>query len=308
MAGHQNHTKFNSNMQANAPETESRGFWRWTGFADKTLWNILELLVLPLSLIVGAWYLNGRLTQQQQVLQSQADEQQRVAQQTIAESQQDILDRYIEEIISEIETGLLDTDPDAQRREIARARTLLTLRSLDEERKMLLLQFIYEAGLINDSDTVISLQRANLSNLDLDRAFFAQANLQETILSNSGLAGAKLQGANFSVAELSQVALGDAFLFEANLNRANLSRADLNQAILVRANLSGADLNNANLQGAFLVRANLRGANLRDANLRNANLNEANLSSANLDGADLSQAFLCETIMPDGTPENRDCL
>jgi uncharacterized protein YjbI with pentapeptide repeats len=305
MAGHQNHTKLNSNVQASAPE--SRGFWRWTGFADKTLWNVLELLVLPLSLIIGAWYLNGRLSQQQQVLQTQADEQQRVAQLTIAESQQDTLDRYIEEIISEIETGLLDTEPNAQRRNIARARTLLTLRSLDEDRKMLLLQFIYEAGLINNSDTVISLQQANLSNLDLDRAFLSQINLQETVLSNIGLAGAKLQGANFSVAELSQAALGNAFLFEANLNRADLSRADLNQAILVRANLSGADLNNANLQGAFLVRANLRGANLRDANLRNANLNEANLSSANLDGADLSQTFLCETIMPDGAVENRDC-
>lgn len=311
MAGHQNHRKLNAPLRSSNPEdsaqTEGRD-WRWTGFRDKTLWNVLELLILPLSLLIGVWYLNARVSQQQeQVAQRQVSEQQQIDQMAIDRAQQDTLDRYIDDMVASLDEGLLTSPTNSQQRDLARARTLLTLRSLDNTYKALLLQFVYEAGLISESNTVISLSRAELSGINLNATFLAQANLRETLLADSEFLGAKLQGADLSVAELSRAGLSDSFLFEANLSRATLSNAKLQRAILVRANLSGADLGGADLSGAFLVRTNLRGANLRGANLRNANLNEANLNSANLDGTDISQAFLCNTIMPDGSVENRDC-
>jgi uncharacterized protein YjbI with pentapeptide repeats len=310
MAGHQDHRNLNSSLRSPSPEERTRNThssWRWTGFRDKTLWNVLELLVLPVSLLAGIWLLNSRVNQQQAaVVQRQTEEQQQVAQLAVDRAQQDTLDRYIDEMSSAIDRGLL-TSTNPQQRDIARARTLFTLRSLDRTHKALLLQFIYDAGLITDTNTVISLSRAELTGINLNTVFLPQANLRETFLTDANFLGAELQGVNFSVAELSRAGLSDTFLFEANLSRAQLSNAKLQRAILVRANLSGADLNNADLSGAFLVRANLRGANLRGANLRNANLNEANLSSANLDDTDLSQAFLCNTIMPNGAVNNRDC-
>lgn len=311
MAGHHNQSKLNSNLRETASEGSAPmrdGFWQWTGFGDKTLWNFLELLILPVSLIVGVWYLNSQTSQQQQQsIASQSVEQQQVAEMAVEQTQQETLDRYIEEVVTSIEGGLLTSNANAQQRDIARARTLLTLRSLDPERKALLVQFIYESGLISTTNTIVPLNRADLNGLDLRTAYLPQANLQETLLANTEFVGATLEGVDLSISDLNGAGLGDAFLFQANLSRAELKSADLSQAILVRANLSGANLEGATLDGAFLVRTNLRGANLRNATLSGTNLNEANLSAANLEGVDLSQAYLCKTTMPDGVIENRDC-
>ena len=63
----------------------------------------------------------------------------------------------------------------------------------------------------------------------------------------------------------------------------------------------------ANLIKANLKKTDLRRANLSDANLSGAKLNGANLSDANLNEVNLDKAILCNTTMPDGPINNRDC-
>ena len=82
----------------------------------------------------------------------------------------------------------------------------------------------------------------------------------------------------------------------------DLRGTDLSGTTLRAANLSGANLSGATLEGAYLVRADLSDANLQGTNLRDASLRKADIS-----GTDIAKAFLCNTFMPDGSINNRDC-
>jgi Pentapeptide repeats (8 copies) len=144
-------------------------------------------------------------------------QQQRDTARAIAEDKQReaTLNTYLDRM-SEL---LLDQNlKDPKVRELARARTLTALRSLDPFRKGVLVQFLYESGLIKNDNLVVDLTDADLSNVDLSSAD----------LSNANLSGANLFGTNLSNATLTH-----AFLFEATVTGPNLSNA-----ILIDANLS----------------------------------------------------------------------
>ena len=143
---------------------------------------------------------------------------------------------------------------------------------------------LVEYAVAND----ISLNNANLSNVNLRLANLSNANLWDADLRLVNLSNANLNNANLSNADLS-----NANLSNANLNNANLSNADL----------SYADLNNANLSNA-----NLRLVNLSNANLSNANLNNANLSNANLWDANLNNADLNNVKLKNDLKVAKDCL
>jgi len=84
-----------------------------------------------------------------------------------------------------------------------------------------------------------------------------------------------LEGANLSHANLQK-----AFLWGANLQEANLFHANLQKANLGGANLQGADLTGAKLQGAHLLGAKLQGADLDRTELTGAFLNGVLLDGA----------------------------
>jgi hypothetical protein len=124
-------------------------------------------------------------------------------------------------------------------------------------------------------------------------------NLRGADLRGADLHDAKLDRADLTKADLSGAKMSDANLSRADLHWADLRNADLHGAALSGAYLSGADLREADLRGANLTKADLREANLRGANLRKAVLSEAKL--------ELADAKFCNTTMPDGTVNNRDC-
>ncbi len=167
-----------------------------------------------------------------------------------------------------------------------------------------------------------NLSSANLANADLEQvnlqnANLFRANLQSAHLFHANLHQAVLHHANLHQASLSWVNLRDADLSKANLSEAHIEEADLRNADLHLSNLRGArlatdfgrkmDLRGANFTNADLAEANLAGANLRGANLSGANLSRATLNNAKLINTDISNAILCDTKMPDGTTEQRDC-
>jgi len=99
-----------------------------------------------------------------------------------------------------------------------------------------------------------NLRYANLSNADLNRAYFMYADLNHAILSN------------------------------ANLSNAILAHAELHHTFLI-----GADLSNAILAHTFLI-----GADFRDANLSNTNFDNANFSNTTLGTAYLSHTVFAQ--------------
>jgi uncharacterized protein YjbI with pentapeptide repeats len=141
----------------------------------------------------------------------------------------------------------------------ARARSLTVLRQLSSEHKRSVLQFLYEAQLINEAekpgpeDHMLYARIVGLSGADL-----SEANLRYITLEGAALNGANLQNADLREAKLSGIDLGGAFLSGADFSGAYLSKASLREAQLQRKdelNLRGADLSGADLSGADLTDA-----------------------------------------------------
>jgi uncharacterized protein YjbI with pentapeptide repeats len=250
----------------------------WTGFFNKTLWDWLQLLIIPAVLAVGGYLFNFAASRNEREI---ASDKQR----------EDALQAYIDkisELLLKEHLGELKLEYEKVRK-IARVRTLTILRGLDAERKGSVIQFLHESGLISKDKHIINLSGANLSGADLS--------------------GADLSGASLMRANMASVNLSEANLSGADLSEANLFQADLRGANLDYADLSGADLFEADLRGALLLailfQAKLREATLSGVDLSGAMLIEADLSGADLSGANLTQEqwervkSLQGAIMPD---------
>lgn len=302
-----------------------------TGFETKTLWDWMDLLIIPFVLSGGAILLNRseRNTEREIAL----DRQQEAALQT-----------YFDHMSELLLKNKLRTTQNAEVRDIARTRTLSVMRALDKRRKNLVVQFLREAKLIIDKNSILNdvkMNEIDLHSLDLREAFLQNADLKHANLQDVDLTGADLQGADLSLANLR-----GAKLFKTNLLRANLYKADLQGADLLKANLQEAslreadlknaslaqafllftDLSHANLQSAALFEAYLTDAYLVEAHLQGAYLKGANLQNTHLQGADFKGAYLIDadlmgalniskeqlasakslknTTMPDGTRHN----
>lgn len=248
-----------------------------TGFETKTLWDWLELLIIPFVLSIGAFYLNrSERAIERQTAEARAKLEREIATDRQQEaSLQSYLDRMSELLINE------NFNTSATLRNVARIRTLTVLRGLDEKRKGLVLLFLQEAKLIHKDSRII-----NLSGADLQKAYLWGADLHNADLEQVNLQGANLASAN----------LDESILTFANLEKANLYRAYLRHAIMRNVNLE-----NANLSEAHLSEAQLTSANLKEANLENSYAMSANLRNADITKAKMRGAFLDNATMPDGT-------
>lgn len=217
----------------------------WTGFGDyvspngdfvrgKTLWDWMELLLIPLALAGGAFYLNR--AERETERQIATDRQQEAALQSY-------LDRMSDLLLKEN----LRTSENEEVGNVARTRTLAVLRGLDARRKSVVLQFLHESKLVEGEKAVVILWDADLSGAELNDVILMRANLD----------GVSLRGANLERADLTEASLNDADLEFANLQGAtlvnvSLSRANLNNAVLSKTDLADAVLKGANFKGATM--------------------------------------------------------
>jgi uncharacterized protein YjbI with pentapeptide repeats len=273
------------------------------GLGDKTIWDWLQLLVIPIMLAVASfWFALQQDTRQQ------ATEEQR-AQDTALQA---YFDKIGELMLSKTMPLRDATEGSSEVRTLARSRTLTVLQRVDRGRKGQIIQFLTEANLVQSvdgRDPVVALSGADLSDAPLHKADLSGNNLSNADLSGANLSRANLSDADLGGADLRGADLSDADLSETDLRDADLSSAGLLDAevtTLTDANLNDADLRSANLTGANLGYANLSGANLgsdvtyedllHGDNLDFSDMDEANLSGANLSGANISGADLSETV------------
>jgi uncharacterized protein YjbI with pentapeptide repeats len=222
--------------------------WTWAGLHGKTLYDWLQLLIIPAVLAVGGYFFNFATSRTEREI---ASDRQR----------EDALQAYINNMSTLLVENDLREQVQLDRvRKIGRVRTLIVLPRLDGERKPSVLQFLYESGLIDKDRKIV----------DLDGADFSGANLMYANLSK-----ADLSRANLSKANLSNTNLIEAELSSANMFRADLSNANLLGASLYRANLHLANLSDAILMGADLTGADLFGVDLRGANYTTEQLDQA---------------------------------
>jgi len=257
-------------------------FWA-SQAANKTIWDYLEKLIIPIVIgIVAFWY---------QRMAKKRDEAAKKA----AKDRDEEIKEAARERDKEIEKAArergLEIESDRQRQTTLatyfdRMSDLLIKHNLRESEKG------SEARIVAKARTVSALRY-------LDGKRIAQVIW---FLTDSKLGGMKLLRIELPKADLHGVNLR-----EADIQGAYLPEINLQEAFLSKAKLQGANLRDAKLQGAYLWLANLQGARLLRANLQ-----RAHLEGANLQGADLSEALVAakqlseassvkNATMPDGT-------
>ncbi len=270
--------------------------WAGTGFLNKSLWDWLQLLIIPAVLAVaGFWFNQTQKDRDQKAQEAQKQREEDAArerEELERESREDnqretALQAYIDKMTELLlKGGLRESQPEAEVRKIARVRTLTVLPRLDTIRKRSLLQFLYESNLIDKDKPIID---ASGANLDFIRLFKPKEDEDFPRRFGDNLCRANLHKADLFRADLRR----------ADLRQSNLSEADLRRADLRMANLSEADFSGADLRGVSFCDYLLIEVNREDASLQGADLSEAELSRADLSGTDLSYADLYDAIVID---------
>lgn len=182
------------------------------GFADKSLWDWIGLLGVPVAVavIAGLFALAAqragvRANQERELNTDRARE---ATLQTFLDCITDLI----------LEKGLQESEGDSPVRAVAQARTHTALRTLDGPRKGILIRFLHDSGLIVKGHAVLSLALADLTYSDL---------------SGADLRGSDLSGANMRGADL----------YDADLRNANMHNAVIsNEQLAYAKDLLGATL------------------------------------------------------------------
>ncbi len=283
--------------------------WGGAGFANKTVWDWLQLLIVPLVLaLIALVFQRANSRTERQIAKDRYEQDQQIAKQRYEQDQQIALDKQREDLLQAyldrmsellLKEKLRSSAVDAEVRNVARVRTITILTQLDARRIGYVFAFLREARLMSttSNNDVVILSGANFRSVN-----WSQADLSKANLSYAYLGEAKLRLAN-----LNEANLGGVTLLAANLSYATLGYTDLSHAYLGYANLSSATLNNANLNDANLSSATLSHAILFNADLSGADLSEADLSGAYLVGAVVTEEQLKKArslegaTMPDGS-------
>jgi len=162
--------------------------WDWTGlvkdkaYTKRTLWDWLQLLIIPAVLAgVGLWFNRQQREQELQTADSRAQD----------EALQAYLDQMSDMLIpNNDQPSLSDEHPPESLKTVARARTLTVLPRLDSGRKARVVQFLHESGLIHRDRAVIDLSGADLRETDLREANLRGANLRGANLNRAYLVDA----------------------------------------------------------------------------------------------------------------------
>jgi hypothetical protein len=252
---------------------------KWTGlvknvnFHKRTLWDWLDLLIIPAVFAAGGLWFNQR--QQARAEMSETQRAQDEALQAYLDKMSDLL----------IDKGLHKKKGDYdETRVTARAQTLAVLERLDAKRKKTVLLFLREARLINRYKYCprgqeqgvtyyphyVGLGGADLSGAELEGARLISTSGHEPVsLERANLKDAVLRCADLSGADLKPAKLHKGALKPAVLSQTSLSKADLEYAVLIGADLSDADLSGTKEVTNEQLRAatSLEGATMSDGRI-----------------------------------------
>jgi hypothetical protein len=169
--------------------------WTLREVGGKTLWNWLNLLIVPAALaVIGFLFTMQQDARQQQIEDRRAQEAQKIenqraeAEREPAEqrAQDEALQAYLDQMSGLLlERNLRTSEVDSEVRTLARVRTLTVVERLGSSRKTAVMQFLVEAELVQrvgGRGPIITLIGADLRNADLQVANLSGANLSNADL------------------------------------------------------------------------------------------------------------------------------
>ncbi len=128
---------------------------------DITLWEWLDLLIIPIVLALGGYlFTRSENRKTQEIAEQQRDLDRKIAD---ARRQDDLLQAYLDgmsQLLTDGDRPLHRAQPSDNLSTVARARTLTALSRLDGGRKRSVVQFLYESGLIGPAQTRSCAQRS----------------------------------------------------------------------------------------------------------------------------------------------------
>jgi uncharacterized protein YjbI with pentapeptide repeats len=267
--------------------------WGWTGFtasprheetsvdrSTKTLWEWMQLLIIPLALAAVGFALNSAQSGREQRREDDRAKRERaIAAERVRD---DTLSAYLQQM-SELmlERELLRSSPGSEIQALARTLTLTALRRLDGRRKGIVLQFLAEARLIDRRHPRVFLSGADLRGTILgDRVVVSDALLKDTNLQDADFRKAILVGTQFEFADLRRADFRQASLWDPDNKPSSLRFADLRYA-----DFRGVSARGTPFTGACLTRARFNDADLEMANFSGVRGYNVGFSHATLDRA-----------------------
>ena len=250
----------------------------WTGFGDyhpsppgvqplqvslppaeraKTLWDWMELLLIPGALAGVALLINRSMKKREQ---ESAEDHIR---------EQSLQEYYKEISMLLLERGLYPAKKNDDVRFVAMAYTNNVFRRLDGQRKGVVLSFLRSLDLITCSITsdwelkqsdekprpLIVITQTDLSNLVLPRGLWRGARMTKIYVIDT-----EFSGADLSDVDLSESVITDSWFQDVDLSKSNLSGCDLRRSVFLDVNLEGTNFKNANLRGAIVLAEDLKKA------------------------------------------------
>jgi len=221
--------------------------WGWTGLSQKTMWDWLQLFIIPGVFAIGAYLFNQAL---QERANKNAEDQARLERESREDSQREAaLQAYIDKLAELLlVNGLRESKPGDEVRTIARMRTVAVVQGLDGMRKRILLIFLHESGLINRNAAIVELWGVVFNHSDLRSIDLSNADLHGTPLYGANLSGTLLSGTDLSYCNLRNAIFSGTDLSGVNLRGASLDGAYLKDAILTEEQLAQA----RSLKGAVM--------------------------------------------------------
>ena len=272
--------------------------WRWAGLTgqpgtdegSKTLWDWLQLLVIPLGLAAVAFALNlAQSNREQHREDRRAARERSIAADRLRE---DALATYLQQISDlMLERGLLTSRAGSETQAIARTLTLSVLRRLDPKRKGIVVRFLDESGLIRGRTIRGPEPKIKLAGADL-RFVVLTSSQRASTSSRQGGIGFPLSNASFDGADLRYANFRGALLQYMSFSAADLREADFSTATILDVSFLSADLSGANFSQASIGRSNFENTCLSNARFARAGLFDSNLTAASGHDVDLSHAKL----------------
>src|SRR5829696_4210910 len=178
-------------------KSRRRELWKWTKFGEKSGWDWMELLIIPLVLALGGLLFSLAQDTRQQEIEERRAQAQRAAEEQRA--QDEALQAHLEGMGSLLlDEDLRSSKADDEVRTLAEARTSTVLSRLDGSRKRSVVLFLYKSKLIQKDQPIVPLVDVDLSDADLRDANLSEVNLSDADLSDADLSDADLRYADLS--------------------------------------------------------------------------------------------------------------
>lgn len=216
----------------------------WMGFVDvndnqniKTLWDWLDLLIVPVSIGVVGWIYKEY---------EKSKEERRIKE----DKYNDILDSYFKNISDLIlNSNLTKNKKNKKSKKIARTRTIIALEELDGERKGQILQFLRETKLLKKIDIL----GANFSEGDFEGLVLRNQIIKGVNFKNSNFDNSYLDGTQFISCDLDSCSFSNSSLKNVDFNYSKLNNSTIRNTDVTTVKFEGAELNNVDLRSTNIL-------------------------------------------------------